>query len=149
MCFRDSMSQRPKMSGSPRTFGTYVIAPKHLTGDRPVRFLGVPAEIEETPTGVNMSLNREKNSSLTRAVCGRLNAQSGASDHAAVGSTSGPHRIMPSRRRCGRFGPESHVGVSRCVSLLPAIALSTWTTATTESTAATGPLLHRFGLIDC
>lgn len=30
-------------------YGTYVITPEHLTGDRPVRFLGVAAESEGTP----------------------------------------------------------------------------------------------------
>ena len=30
----------------PSTFGTYVITPEHLTGDRPVRFLGMAAESE-------------------------------------------------------------------------------------------------------
>jgi hypothetical protein len=27
-------------------YGTYLITPEHLTGDRPVRFLGVAAESE-------------------------------------------------------------------------------------------------------
>ncbi|MGC4097329.1 MAG: hypothetical protein QM706_09450 [Nitrospira sp.] len=34
----------------PSTFGTYVITPEHLTGDRPVRFLGMPAETEKMST---------------------------------------------------------------------------------------------------
>ncbi len=33
----------------PSMFGTYVITPEHLNGDRPVRFLGVAAENEGTP----------------------------------------------------------------------------------------------------
>lgn len=33
----------------PSMFGTYVITPEHLNGDRPVRFLGVAAENAETP----------------------------------------------------------------------------------------------------
>lgn len=33
----------------PSMLGTYVITPEHLTGDRPVRFLGVTAESEERP----------------------------------------------------------------------------------------------------
>jgi hypothetical protein len=33
----------------PSTFGTYVITPEHLTGDRPVRFLGIAAESEGMP----------------------------------------------------------------------------------------------------
>ncbi|HWF59088.1 MAG TPA: hypothetical protein VN666_02080 [Nitrospira sp.] len=33
----------------PSMFGTYVITPEHLNGDRPVRFLGVAAENTETP----------------------------------------------------------------------------------------------------
>ena len=50
-----------------------------------------------------------------------------------------------------KAGPESPFGVWISVSRLPAIALSTGTTATaaTESTAApTGTLLHRFRFID-
>lgn len=38
----------------PSMLGTYVITPEHLTGDRPVRFLGITAESEgvpNTPTG--------------------------------------------------------------------------------------------------
>ena len=31
----------------PSVYGTYVITPEHLSGDRPVRFLGVAAENEE------------------------------------------------------------------------------------------------------
>lgn len=34
----------------PSMYGTYLITPEHLTGDRPVRFLGVDAESEEMPT---------------------------------------------------------------------------------------------------
>ena len=34
----------------PSMFGTYVITPEHLNGDRPVRFLGVAAESEGVPT---------------------------------------------------------------------------------------------------
>ncbi len=33
----------------PSMFGTYVITPEHLNGDRPVRFLGVAAENAEAP----------------------------------------------------------------------------------------------------
>jgi hypothetical protein len=39
----------------PSVYGTYVITPEHLSGDRPVRFLGVAAENEgfaPTPTPV-------------------------------------------------------------------------------------------------
>ena len=32
----------------PSMYGTYVITPEHLSGDRPVRFLGVAAENEGT-----------------------------------------------------------------------------------------------------
>jgi len=32
----------------PSVYGTYLITPEHLTGDRPVRFLGVAAENEGT-----------------------------------------------------------------------------------------------------
>jgi hypothetical protein len=34
----------------PSMYGTYVITPEHLSGDRPVRFLGVAAENEGTQT---------------------------------------------------------------------------------------------------
>jgi hypothetical protein len=34
----------------PSMYGTYVITPEHLSGDRPVRFLGVAAESEGMPT---------------------------------------------------------------------------------------------------
>lgn len=34
----------------PSIYGTYVITPEHLSGDRPVRFLGVAAESEGMPT---------------------------------------------------------------------------------------------------
>jgi hypothetical protein len=33
----------------PSMYGTYEIIPEHLTGDRPVRFLGVAVEKEEMP----------------------------------------------------------------------------------------------------
>jgi len=33
----------------PSMYGTYVITPEHLSGDRPVRFLGVAAENEGAP----------------------------------------------------------------------------------------------------
>lgn len=32
----------------PSMYGTYLITPEHLSGDRPVRFLGVATENEET-----------------------------------------------------------------------------------------------------
>ncbi len=34
----------------PSMYGTYVITPEHLSGDRPVRFLGVAVESEGMPT---------------------------------------------------------------------------------------------------
>ncbi|MGC4099423.1 MAG: hypothetical protein QM706_20155 [Nitrospira sp.] len=34
----------------PSVYGTYVITPEHLSGDRPVRFLGVAAESEGMST---------------------------------------------------------------------------------------------------
>ncbi len=34
----------------PSMYGTYLITPEHLSGDRPVRFLGVEAESEAMPT---------------------------------------------------------------------------------------------------
>ena len=39
----------------PSMYGTYVITPEHLTGDRPVRFLGVAADGEEAPSYEPMS----------------------------------------------------------------------------------------------
>lgn len=38
--------QTAKSIWIPSLYGTYVITPEHLTGDRPVRFLGVAAESE-------------------------------------------------------------------------------------------------------
>lgn len=38
--------QTAKSIWIPSLYGTYVITPEHLTGDRPIRFLGVPAEGE-------------------------------------------------------------------------------------------------------
>ena len=34
----------------PSMYGTYEITPEHLTGDRPVRFLGVAAQSDGMPT---------------------------------------------------------------------------------------------------
>lgn len=41
--------QTAKSIWIPSMYGTYVITPEHLTGDRPVRFLGVAAESEGAP----------------------------------------------------------------------------------------------------
>jgi hypothetical protein len=38
--------QTAKSIWIPSMYGTYVITPEHLTGDRPVRFLGVAADSE-------------------------------------------------------------------------------------------------------
>lgn len=40
--------QTAKSIWVPSIYGTYVITPEHLTGDRPVRFIGVAAEGDET-----------------------------------------------------------------------------------------------------
>ncbi len=43
----------------PSIYGTYVITPEHLAGDRPVRFLGVAAEHEGVPTAPPMTNHEE------------------------------------------------------------------------------------------
>jgi hypothetical protein len=44
--FSGFSEQTAKSIWVPSMYGTYVITPEHLTGDRPVRFLGVAAEAE-------------------------------------------------------------------------------------------------------
>ncbi len=44
--FSGGSEQTAKNIWIPSMYGTYVITPEHLTGDRPVRFLGVAAEGE-------------------------------------------------------------------------------------------------------
>lgn len=44
--FSGGSEQTAKSIWVPSMYGTYVITPEHLTGDRPVRFLGVAAEAE-------------------------------------------------------------------------------------------------------
>ena len=44
--FSGGSEQTAKNIWIPSMYGTYVITPEHLTGDRPVRFLGVAAESE-------------------------------------------------------------------------------------------------------
>ncbi|MBH0176634.1 MAG: hypothetical protein HP491_01885 [Nitrospira sp.] len=44
--FSGGSEQTAKSIWIPSMYGTYVIVPEHLTGDRPVRFLGVAAESE-------------------------------------------------------------------------------------------------------
>ncbi|NJN36635.1 MAG: hypothetical protein HC794_05710, partial [Nitrospiraceae bacterium] len=46
--FSGGSEQTAKSIWIPSMYGTYVIVPEHLTGDRPVRFLGVAAESEST-----------------------------------------------------------------------------------------------------
>lgn len=41
----------------PSVYGTYVITPEHLTGERPVRFLGISVENEGTPAAPTMTPN--------------------------------------------------------------------------------------------
>ena len=47
--FSGFSEQTAKSIWIPSLYGTYVITPEHLTGDRPVRFLGVAAENEGAP----------------------------------------------------------------------------------------------------
>jgi hypothetical protein len=42
--FSGGSEQTAKNIWVPSIYGTYVITPDHLKGDKPVRFLGVPAE---------------------------------------------------------------------------------------------------------
>ncbi|MGQ0667594.1 MAG: hypothetical protein ACT4O4_11215 [Nitrospiraceae bacterium] len=44
--FSGGSEQTAKNIWIPSMYGTYLITPEHLTGDRPVRFLGVAAESE-------------------------------------------------------------------------------------------------------
>ncbi len=44
--FSGFSEQTAKSIWTPSMYGTYLITPEHLTGDRPVRFLGVAAESE-------------------------------------------------------------------------------------------------------
>jgi len=48
--FSGGSEQTAKNIWIPSMYGTYVITPEHLTGDRAVRFLGVAAENEGTST---------------------------------------------------------------------------------------------------
>jgi hypothetical protein len=48
--FSGGSEQTAKSIWIPSMYGTYVITPEHLTGDRPVRFLGVAAESDRTMT---------------------------------------------------------------------------------------------------
>lgn len=48
--FSGFSEQTAKNIWIPSMYGTYVITPEHLSGDRPVRFLGVAAETEGTAT---------------------------------------------------------------------------------------------------
>ncbi len=52
--FSGGSEQTAKNIWIPSMYGTYIITPEHLTGDRPVRFLGVaaeePAAAEPAPT---------------------------------------------------------------------------------------------------
>ena len=47
--FSGGSEQTAKNIWIPSMYGTYVITPEHLTGDRPVRFLGVASESEAAP----------------------------------------------------------------------------------------------------
>lgn len=48
--FSGFSEQTAKNIWIPSMYGTYVITPEHLSGDRPVRFLGVAAETEGAGT---------------------------------------------------------------------------------------------------
>lgn len=52
--FSGFSEQTAKNIWIPSMYGTYVITPEHLTGDRPVRFLGVAAENEGGATAPSM-----------------------------------------------------------------------------------------------
>jgi len=52
--FSGGSEQTAKNIWIPSMYGTYIITPDHLKGDKPIRFLGVPAEstreaVEYTP----------------------------------------------------------------------------------------------------
>ena len=52
--FSGGSEQTAKNIWIPSMYGTYIITPEHLKGDKPIRFLGVPAEsqrdaVEYTP----------------------------------------------------------------------------------------------------
>jgi hypothetical protein len=49
--FSGGSEQTAKNIWIPSMYGTYVITPEHLTGDRAVRFLGVAAETDSAPSG--------------------------------------------------------------------------------------------------
>lgn len=42
--------QTAKSIWIPSIYGTYVITPEHLTGERPIRFIGVAADSDGAPT---------------------------------------------------------------------------------------------------
>lgn len=48
--FSGGSEQTAKNIWIPSMYGTYVITPEHLSGDRPVRFLGVAADSESSGT---------------------------------------------------------------------------------------------------
>ncbi len=48
--FSGGSEQTARSIWVPSMYGTYVITPEHLTGDRPVRFMGVAAEGNRTMT---------------------------------------------------------------------------------------------------
>ena len=52
--FSGFSEQTAKNIWIPSMYGTYVITPEHLSGDRPVRFLGVAAESEAAPASAPM-----------------------------------------------------------------------------------------------
>lgn len=49
--FSGGSEQTAKNIWIPSIYGTYVITPEHLSGDRAVRFLGVAAETDSAPSG--------------------------------------------------------------------------------------------------
>jgi len=77
------------------------------------------------------------------------NVVSGSSQHSVFWRTSGPRRIMPSRRGIGTVWAGDSFGVWISASRLPAIALSTTAATATESTTTPARALHWFRFIDC
>jgi hypothetical protein len=53
--FSGGSEQTAKNIWIPSIYGTYLITPEHLTGDRPVRFLGVEAESERAMAESSLS----------------------------------------------------------------------------------------------
>jgi hypothetical protein len=53
--FSGGNEQAAKSIWNTSLYGTYVITPEHLRGDRPVRFLGVADQADDTPPATTAS----------------------------------------------------------------------------------------------